>query len=952
MDPAAIPSYTLKWRSKFNTNEFFFAKPLVWTPPGSTVEQVIVVSNQNNIRILDSTTGATINSRTLDPPYLASDTSCGDITGTIGIIGTPVIDPATDIMYFVSNSYKGAATSGGVLNAQAKFYAVQLPGLTDVSGFPTVISGAANNDPTRYFIAGTSNQRASLTMLGNTVIAGFAGHCDNFNYTGMLVGVSKTTGGVTNMQAMMASPGAPSPQPLNVLTQTGGKAGIWHSGTGIATDTTANRIFFVTGNAVGNGGDNAGGAPANGKSPISTLEQATVDMAVSANGIFTQSDYFEPYEYASLNGGDRDFGSSGAALLDPYFSGGGVSRILIAGGKSGKIYVMDANNLGGFNMGSGGGDAVLQVITESVSLLSGVASYPGEGGYVYFATAPGPLVCYSFGLQNGKPYFTFAGQSALTFAGRGPPTVTSLNGKAGTGIVWMADVNQGIVAYNAVPVGGVLTPLQYPATGRIQKMQRVAFGNARAYSTVTNQIFAIAGSSAVVTPSLTCTPSPLAFGSVTSGQTSLLTLTCTVGTKALTIKSTSVGLHIFQIAGVPTTTLAAGSSFPISVTMNLTSQALEDTRVIDKVQVVPGTEGAALSIVDSLGFTTTVSLSGKVVASGGFPVVSPYTLDFGTSTVGQSVTKTFTITNDGAGALTLTSFAYTNPNVAGSLPVAVVPGSSTIVGKDFVSSNFPANGATIAAGATTTISVTWSPSVAGVGSALLTFTTNGGTTDIQFTGSAAACTTCVSTTSTSSRTSSSSKISSSSTLSSSSKISTSSRISSSSSTKVSSSSSSKVSSSSVGPSSVTASTTKSSSTFVTSTKSSTVSIATATGGYAYMGCYSEVSSGRVLPLLLANNSVTPELCESLVSSLAAKPTPTIYPFYYVEYHRECYAGSSLAFGTSAVTSLTGIHACTDVCSGSVGATATGTAKCGGFGQFNLYATKSSVPFVPATTKSV
>jgi hypothetical protein len=50
------------------------------------------------------------------------------------------------------------------------------------------------------------------------------------------------------------------------------------------------------------------------------------------------------YEYASLNGGDRDFGSSGAALL-------------IAGGKSGKIYVMDANNLGGFNMGSGGGDA-------------------------------------------------------------------------------------------------------------------------------------------------------------------------------------------------------------------------------------------------------------------------------------------------------------------------------------------------------------------------------------------------------------------------------------------------------------------------------------------------------------------------------------------------------------------------------------------------------------------
>jgi hypothetical protein len=45
-------------------------------------------------------------------------------------------------------------------------------------------------------------------MIGNTIVAGFGGHCDNFNYTGMLVAVSKTPGtGVTNIQAMEASPG-------------------------------------------------------------------------------------------------------------------------------------------------------------------------------------------------------------------------------------------------------------------------------------------------------------------------------------------------------------------------------------------------------------------------------------------------------------------------------------------------------------------------------------------------------------------------------------------------------------------------------------------------------------------------------------------------------------------------------------------------------------------------
>ncbi|KUJ06410.1 uncharacterized protein LY89DRAFT_412163 [Mollisia scopiformis] len=1156
IDPAAVPNYTLKWRMTYNTNEAFYAKPLVWTPPGGTVEQVITVSNQNNIRILDSTSGATINSRTLDPPFLSSDSMCGDIPNTIGIISTPIIDPATNIMYLISKGYIGGASSGGAINGQDKFYAVQLPGLTDVPGFPTIISGNADNDPTRYFIAGTLNQRPSLNVIGNTIIAGFGGHCDNFNYTGMALGISKTTGDITAMMAMMASPGAPSPQPLNILTQNGGKAGIWQSGTGLAVDSTNSRVFFVTGNGIGNG-DNAAGAPASGKTHISTLEQATVDVGVSANGAFTQQDYFAPYEYASLNGGDRDFGSSGACLLDPYFSGGGVNRIIVAGGKTGKIYVMNADNLGGFNTAAGGGDGVLQTIQQPLALLSGVASYPAEGGYIYFAPSAGPLYAYSFGMCGGVPCFTLAGQTAMIFAGRGAPTVTSLNGKAGSGIVWMADVNDGIVAFNAVPVNGALVQITSPATGRLQKMQRPAFGNAAVYSSEVNEILAIGGTSTVTEPSLQCAPNSIAFGSVVDGTTSVVQLTCTVGTNSMTIKSATTGLHIFQYSGLPTGTLAAGSSFTIPVTINLTSAALENTRVIDGVQIVPGTESSILSFVDSLGFTTTVSLSGKVVASGGFPVITPYTLEFGSSTVGQTVAKTFTVTNDGAGTLVLTSFAWTDPKVTNPPSNSVVPGGSTIIGKDFTSSDFPVNGATIASGATITIAVNWSPSVAGVGSALLTFTTNGGVTDIMFTGTAAACTTCTSSsmlaspssssaspsslsllssssslsaaqssstlvllTPTSSSllvswssslpvpqspstlllltsTSSSSLVSSSSSLSvpqssstlglltftsssvtaltsssllsipsstgsssmsslwsssassslrpsstlpssimstssivssslassslqqtlqststyivstglststkgtsssSSTKLSTSStsKISSSSSTKLSSSSStaksssssstklstssstakssslsstklstssssvksttSSKSSSTVGPSSVKASTTKSTSSFVTMTKSSSVTVATQTGAYNYLGCYQEVSNGKVLPLLLANDTITPQVCESLVLSLAAKPTPTHYPYYYVEYHRECYAGSSLNFGTAGVTSVTGAHACTDVCSGSVGATSTGTAFCGGWAMFDLYATGgSSLPFVPATTQSV
>jgi hypothetical protein len=116
-------------------------------------------------------------------------------------------------------------------------------------------------------------------------------------------------------------------------------------------------LLISSSNGAGGASDNGKGVPASGKVRISTLQQATVDMGVSAAGVFSQNDYFEPYKYASLDGGDLDFGSSGAALLSPYFSGGGVSQVVVAGGKSGKIYFMDANNLGGFAGGTRGSDA-------------------------------------------------------------------------------------------------------------------------------------------------------------------------------------------------------------------------------------------------------------------------------------------------------------------------------------------------------------------------------------------------------------------------------------------------------------------------------------------------------------------------------------------------------------------------------------------------------------------
>ncbi|PMD59417.1 uncharacterized protein K444DRAFT_663834 [Hyaloscypha bicolor E] len=940
MDPNKLSTFKQGWKNTYNANEAFYAKPLTWTPAGSNAEQVILVSNQNIIRIVDGATGALLNSRTLDPPFAATDSNCGDIPNTIGITGTPYIDGSTNIMYFFSKGYKnGAPTGSGTLNGQYKFYAVQLPSLNDANGFPIVIDGNhADNDPTRYFLGGTVLQRPAVSSIGNIVMGGFGGHCDNFNYTGMFVAVSKVPGvGITNIQAMEANPGAPQPQTLDYLNQGGGKAGIWMGGMGMATDAAAGRVYFVTGNGRG-AGDNGGGAPASGKKYTSTLQQVTVHFDVSPSGVLTQADYFEPYEYQSLNGGDRDFGSSGAALLDPVFSGNGVSRIIIAGGKSGKIYIMNADNLGGFANGPGGSDSVIQTILAPGSMLSGVGSYPLEGGYIYFAPSGFSLFAYKFGTDNqGNPVFTQAGKSALTFAGKTIPTITTLNGQPGTAIVWMADVNNGLVAYNAIPQNGVLVPYSIPATGRLQKNQRPGFGNGRCYSSSTNNVMMIGGSS--TPPPLTCTPSPLNFGSVTVGQTKTVQVTCTAGT-ALNLQGCTTGLGTFSCSGIPAS-VASGGQFTFPVTFDLTDSNIEKVRQ-GGFQVLPGAEGTTLNILSSTGaLQTSVQLTATVVASGGFIVFGAKTVDFGGLTVGGSSTGSVTVTNKGAGVLTLTGYAWQDLTTTGPPFINVTASNpNTVIGTAFTSTNFPALGLQIQPGASISISMVFSPQSAGTSSSMLTIWSDGGFSDVMLVGTAAQGTSSSSSSSSSTSTPSSSS-SSSSTISS---ASTSSSVFSSSSSALTSSSTT-----SSGPSSVSATTTASTFSTITTSSNPTPTVSGTPGSYNYMGCFSDLSSGHALPLLFRNNSVTPELCEAYVSSLAHKPTPTVLPYYYVEYHRECYGGSSFSFGSSAITSLVGTKACSMVCSGSIGAQVTGTAKCGGSKEFNLYAAGGLVSWAGVAT---
>ncbi|KAI4123034.1 MAG: hypothetical protein LQ338_005480 [Usnochroma carphineum] len=763
----SIPSEPWRLRT-YNAKERWYAKPLVYTPPGQK-QLVFTASNQNWIRTVDAVTGAPMNARQVQPPFLQSELGCGDMPDYIGIVGTPVIDPNTNTAYFFAKGYQDNAASGGVakgiykyavkhylktagLTDTLRFYAVNILDLTDRPGFPVLIDGHnADNDPARYFIGGTILQRPSVTLIDGIVYGAFGGHCDLFNYTGMVTGVSTTAGvGVTSMFAMESSPGAP-PVDLNIMDQKGGKAGIWMSGMAPATD--GGRLFVVTGN--GQGHENKD-TPASGRSPLSTLDEVVANLAVS-KGKLTLQDYFEPYEYIGMDAGDRDLGSGGVALLDPsVFKGtNGVSRIAVTIGKNGKAYIMNADNLGGFRLGPGATDNILQTIIAPNTVFGGAGSYPLEGGYIYFTPVGTATLAYKLGLdQNGSPLFSKVGQSTDSSGGGvgvGVPTVTTYKGQPGTGIVWVTDVDGGLKAYKAVPdSSGNLVKMNIPPTGGLNKFQRPAFGDGRLYVTDNNNRLICMGSP--VSIPLNCT-SPVDFGGVTIGSAKTVTVNCTALIPITNINGLTIQDATFQAnnASLPAKSLAQGATFSFPVIWNLTQASIHDAIGASFGSVSPGVKTSSLVITTTNGVAQysnqlPITLQGSEVSSAPFLSLSPPEVDFGGLVVGSPGAATgldsaFIIANIGSSPLVILGYAYTNTDSddadgGASYTNTTQVKDGTKISEACTSSDLPAVGSVVAPGQSLTVPINFNAGEVGNYQSVFNIWTSGGNKYVLLTGSA------------------------------------------------------------------------------------------------------------------------------------------------------------------------------------------------------------------------
>ena len=639
-----------------------YAQPLL-SPTGT----LVVATENDNVYGLDPSTGAKQWMTPLGTPFNPADISCSDITPSIGTTATPVIDTSTNTVYLTHKTY---------VNGTAAWFmdALDISNGQERSGFPVQLTGSADNDPSLTFDAQTQQQRPGLLLMNGVVYAAFGSHCDVPPWQGWVFGVSTSA----NITARW------------VDDTTGSGAGIWLSGTGLTSDGPG-QILIST----GNGG--APSAPTPGNTPPSSCGECVIRLQVQADGTLEPTDFFAPYDASTLDQTDSDFGSGGVVGLPDAgaFANTTPSHLAVTVGKEGYVYLLNRDDLGGYDQGPDGGDNVIQRIGPRGGVWGRPGVWPGDGGYVYIPTSSGDgdgglLDVYKFGATGAGTASLALNASAwdpdsqppdpAEFGwGSGSPVITSDGTNSGSAVVWItwsAD-RQGdggqLRAYSAVPVDGSLIELGRWPIGQATNYFTPGVGAGQIY-VGTRDGHVLAFGSPVTSP---LGGSGLSFPRTTDGSSSgPQTMTLTAN-KDLTISSLQTSNPQFSLGtSTPSlpATLTAGQKISVPVTFSPT-----DTGLIAG-QLTAGTDAGDVSF----------SLSGTGQAAAGLLQANPAFLSLGGTAVGGELTGTVTFSNAGGQPLTVAGFtgpsAANTPFSATGAPAAnqtLQPGDSVTVDISF-----------------------------------------------------------------------------------------------------------------------------------------------------------------------------------------------------------------------------------------------------------------------------
>jgi uncharacterized protein YjdB len=353
-----------------------------------------------------------------------------------GVTSTPVIDPTSGTLYVVSTEDSSA---GGTFRLSALNVAT---GAQKFGGPVTINASVAatNSDSVDGVetLATSCLQRAALLLANGNVYIGFGG-C----HSGWLLAYNAST--LAQVGVFNSSP------KMNGEGTYAGAGGIWMGGAGPVADSGGN-VYVTTGNG-----------PWDGQTAWSdSVLKFGPTPVPGANGTMQPIDYFTPSIYQFMECFDADL-SAGGLLLIP------GSTTLIAGGKTGTMFLVDSANLGHESSNDAGaiqeqvwgagltnGGTYQQSCVDSTGTNSAnITSYEIFGSAAYFngaaylgvtptsATAPGGVRQFDYTNILSAQSDTSNFQNEGTY---GTTPFISANGTS-DGIVWY--INQGNPPQNA-----------------------------------------------------------------------------------------------------------------------------------------------------------------------------------------------------------------------------------------------------------------------------------------------------------------------------------------------------------------------------------------------------------------------------------------------------------------------------------------------------------------------
>jgi len=405
---------------------YLYAQPLyvqnVRVPKRGLHNVVYLATAHNSVYAFDAddlTAALPLWKVNLGPPVPAAEvytTKWTDMRIEIGVTSTPVIDPSTNTI-FIEAKTKEHGTYVQRLHALDIATGAEKPGspIEIKASVPGTGMASANGQVT--FDPVKQLQRPALLLANSTVYLAFGSHADIPPFHGWILGYNAKTLKRTCV--------------FN-LTPNGEEGAIWQAGMGMAADPAGN-VYAMVGNGTfdaDSGGSNYGN---------SILKLAPEP------GTLSVSDYFTPYNQASLSENDQDTGASGPLLIPN-------TSLLLGGGKNGWLYLTQTRKMGHYQSSDD------SQIVQSFQITHGNC----HGSAVYWNGPVGPQVYIwpefahltAFKLSSSKLDPTPASSSAVAVPDGMPGAFLSVSadgGKAGTGIVWSSAPYDANANWDTVP---------------------------------------------------------------------------------------------------------------------------------------------------------------------------------------------------------------------------------------------------------------------------------------------------------------------------------------------------------------------------------------------------------------------------------------------------------------------------------------------------------------------